>query len=368
MVINNQMKYMQNKSLGFDKEQMITIPRANVLNTPGDPQANPPIQPVNRIESFKEQLLNIPGVVTAASSSVVPGGGYFGIQFTPQGATEPFTANAMIVDDDYINSIGFEIVEGRGFSENFHDSLSLIINERAVKSMGLNNPIGTRLNNTAGNPPVVSTFTVVGVVKDFHYQSLRTEITPFILMSSEQFNGGGGIISVRISNENISQTINSIEAKWKEFTPEEPFKFQFLDQTLNDQYQAEQNSSNVFTVFAGLAIIIACVGLFGLSAYTAGLRTKEIGVRKVMGASVFGVVLMLSKDFTKLILIAFLLAIPVAYYGMDQWLQGFYFRTEIGVFTFLIAGLSTLLISWFTVGYQSIKAAVVNPVQSLRNE
>ncbi len=368
MVINNQMKYMQNKSLGFDKEQMITIPRANVLNTPGDPQANPPIQPVNRIESFKEQLLNISGVVTTASSSVVPGGGYFGIQFTPQGATEPFTANAMIVDDDYINSIGFEIVEGRGFSENFHDSLSLIINERAVKSMGLTNPIGTRLNNTAGNPPVVSTFTVVGVVKDFHYQSLRTEITPFILMSSEQFNGGGGIISVRISNENISQTINSIEAKWKEFAPEEPFKFQFLDQTLNDQYQAEQNSSNVFTVFAGLAIIIACVGLFGLSAYTAGLRTKEIGVRKVMGASVFGVVLMLSKDFTKLILIAFLLAIPVAYYGMDQWLQGFYFRTEIGVFTFLIAGLSTLLISWFTVGYQSIKAAVVNPVQSLRSE
>jgi len=275
----------------------------------------------------------------------------------------------MTVDDDYINSIGFEIVEGRGFSKDFHDSLSLIINERAVKSMGLTDPIGTRLNNTAGNPPIVRTFTVVGVVKDFHYQSLRTEITPFILISNERFNGfGGGIISVRISNENINQTISSIEAKWKEFVPEEPFKFNFLDQTLNDQYQAEQNSSKVFTVFAGLAIIIACVGLFGLSAYTAGLRTKEIGVRKVMGASVFGVVFMLSKDFTKLILIAFVLAIPVAYYGMDQWLQGFYFRTGIDVFTFMIAGLSTLLISWLTVSYQSIKAAIVNPVQSLRSE
>ncbi len=369
MLINKQMKYMQNKSLGFDKEQMITIPRANVLNTPGNPQANPPIQAVNRIEPFKEQLLNIPGVVTTASSNVVPGAGYFGIQFTPQGANEPFTANAMIADDDYINSIGFEIVEGRGFSDEFHDSLSMIINERAVKSMGLTNPIGTRLNNTAGNPPIVRTFTVVGVVKDFHYQSLRTEITPFILLSDERFNGlGGGIISVRISSENVNQTISSIEAKWKEFVPEEPFKFNFLDQTLNDQYQAEQNSSKVFTVFAGLAILIACVGLFGLSAYTAGLRTKEIGVRKVMGASVFGVVFMLSKDFTKLILIAFVLAIPVAYYGMDQWLQGFYFRTGIDVFTFVIAGLSTLLISWLTVSYQSIRAAIVNPVNSLRSE
>ena len=245
----------------------------------------------------------------------------------------------------------------------------MIINERAVKSMGLTNPIGMRLNNTAGNPPIVRTFTVVGVVKDFHYQSLRTEITPFILLSSERFNGfGGGIISVRISGENVTQTISSIEAKWKEFVPEEPFKFNFLDQTLNDQYQAEQNSSKVFTVFAGLAILIACVGLFGLSAYTAGLRTKEIGVRKVMGASVFGVVFMLSKDFTKLILIAFVLAIPVAYYGMDQWLQGFYFRTGIDVFTFVIAGLSTLLISWLTVSYQSIRAAIVNPVNSLRSE
>ena len=369
MLINKQMRYMQNKSLGFDKEQMITIPRANVLNTPGDPQANPPIQAVNRIESFKQQLLNIPGVVTTASSNVVPGAGYFGIQFTPEGANEPFTANAMIVDDDFISSIGFEIVEGRGFSEDFHDSLSLIINERAVKSMALSDPIGARLNNTDNNnPPVVRTFTIVGVVKDFHYQSLRTEITPFILISNERFNGGGGLISVRISGENINQTISSIEAKWKEFAPEEPFKFNFLDQTLNDQYQAEQNSSKVFTVFAGLAIIIACVGLFGLSAYAAGLRTKEIGVRKVMGASVFGVVLMLSKDFTKLILIAFILAIPLAYYGMDQWLQGFYYRTGIDVSIFLIAGFSSLLISWLTVSYQSIKAAIVNPVQSLRSE
>ncbi len=368
LVISKQMRFMQNKPLGFDKEQMITIPRAFVLITPGNPQANPPVQGVNRIESFKEQLLNIAGVVNTASSNVVPGAGQFGIQFTPEGANEPFTANGMIADDDYIKSIGFEILEGRGFSEDFDDSLSIIINERAVKSMGLAEPVGTRLNNTSGNPQVIRTYTIIGVVKDFHYQSLRNEITPFILMSNEGFGGGGGVISVRISSENINQTISNIEAKWKEFVPEQPFKFHFLDQSLDDQYQAEKNSISVFIVFAGLAIIIACVGLFGLSAYTAGLRTKEIGIRKVMGASVLEVVFMLSKDFTKLILIAFVLAIPVAYYGMDQWLQGFYYRTGIDVFTFIIAGLSALLISWLTVSYQSIKASIANPVKSLQSE
>ncbi len=360
LVVQDQMQYMLNKSLGFDKEELITISRAFTLNANN----------ANQSETFINEIEQIPGVIGAASSNSIPGNFFFGIQFTIEGSTEPLTAKGFNVDDDFSELMGFELVEGRTFSRDFDDSLSIILNKKAVETLGVEDPIGMRLTTTgaAGAPTAAVVYTVVGVVEDFHFESLHDEITPLIIISTESQTAGIAFVSVRIEMEQSSQVLADIESKWKEFVPQEPFKFQFLDQYLDDQYQAEKNSSQIFATFTGLAIIIACVGLFGLAAYTAGLRTKEIGVRKVMGASVASVVVMLSKDFTKLILIAFVLAVPVAWYAMDQWLSGFYYRVDVGVVTFIIAGGIALLISWLTVSYQSIKAAVVNPVKSLRSE
>ncbi|MBA4056327.1 MAG: hypothetical protein C0490_16550, partial [Marivirga sp.] len=188
------------------------------------------------------------------------------------------------------------------------------------------------------------------------------------IQSVESFGGGAAYAIARIKGGDMIKTVNSIEAKWKEIAPDQPFKFVFLDESLNAQYESEKQAGKVFAIFSGLAIIIACVGLFGLAAYTANLRTKEIGVRKVLGASIGSVVLLLSKDFTKLILIAFVLSVPFSWYLMDRWLEGFAYRINIGIGVFLLAGSTALVISWITVSYQSIKAAIVNPVKSLKSE
>ena len=197
--------------------------------------------------------------------------------------------------------------------------------------------------------------------------SLRDEISPFVLMSSEGAIQGTPYISIRV-NSNMSNTVRQVEQIWNEMVPAEPFRYGFLDSKLNEQYKPEKTSGNVFTVFAALAIVIACVGLFGLAAYIAGLRTKEIGVRKVMGASVGSVILLLSAQFTKLIIIAIVLAVPVSWYFMNEWLSGFAYQITISPIVFVLAGLTALAIALLTVSYQSIKAAIVNPIKSLRDE
>jgi putative ABC transport system permease protein len=190
-----------------------------------------------------------------------------------------------------------------------------------------------------------------------------------VLYSNEAFGRtNNGFVAVRLKSDSFNQALSKIESKWKEFVPEQPFKYEFLDDNLNQGYAEEQRSGKIFSVFSGLAIIIACVGLFGLSAYTASLRTKEIGIRKVMGASITGVLILLSKDFTKLVLIAFVLATPLAWWMMSEWLGSFAYRIEVGVGSFVLAGAIALLIAWLTVSYQSIKAAIVNPVKSLRSQ
>jgi putative ABC transport system permease protein len=191
-----------------------------------------------------------------------------------------------------------------------------------------------------------------------------------VIFNFEVFNRNpnSNFIAVRIKEGRHQEAIGQLEALWKELVPSRPFKYEFLEENLNQGYAQERQSGQVFRVFSGLAIVIACVGLFGLSAFTAGQRTKEIGIRKVLGASVPGVVLLLSKDFTKLVLIALVLAIPLAWYLMDSWLSGFAYRISLGVESFLIAGMVSLAIAWLTVSYQSVKAAIVNPVNSLRRE
>jgi putative ABC transport system permease protein len=236
--------------------------------------------------------------------------------------------------------------------------------------MEIKDPIGKKLSQVQrrrdGN--VTVQYTIVGVVKDFNFQSLRDVITPLTIQSNESFGGGANYGYVKIKEGNPHELISKIESKWKAMVPDQPFKFLFLDQNLNAQYENEKRAGQIFGVFSGLAIIIACVGLFGLSAYTASLRTKEIGVRKVLGASVSSVMLLLSKDFAKLIVIAFLIAVPLSWYLMDKWLQEFAYRIQLGAGVFLLAGTTALVIALITVSYQSIKAAIVNPIKSLRSE
>jgi putative ABC transport system permease protein len=215
-------------------------------------------------------------------------------------------------------------------------------------------------------------YTVIGIVKDFHFQSLRDKITPLVIYNKENFGRQWGIasryIAIKLKSNQVKEAIVKIENVWKEFAPTQPFRYEFLDDNLNRGYGEEQRSGKMFAVFSGLAIIIACVGLFGLSAYTASLRTKEIGIRKVLGSSINGVVILLSKNFTRLVIIAFVLSAPLAWWMMSTWLNGFAYRVDLGISAFATAGILALSIAWLTVSYQSIKAAIANPVKSLKSE
>jgi putative ABC transport system permease protein len=364
IVIGRQMKFMQDKDLGFDKEQVLMIKRAFALN--------------KKTETFIEELKRMNEVHDAASTSSMVGNrtDFFGQFFQAEGSSEILTVKSMVSDDEFTNLIGFQLKEGRTFAKETDDSLHILLNESAIKTMGLTDPVGKKLwqmdnNNNNNNGNVLNKeVTIIGVVKDFHFQSLRDEITPLVIFNSEQFGrqGGSNYVAVRLKAGQLQQAIGKIENKWKEFVPDQPFKFQFLDDNLNQGYADEQRSGKLFAVFSGLAIIIACVGLFGLSAYTASLRTKEIGIRKVLGSSVGEVVVLLSKDFTRLVAVAFALAVPLSWWMMEGWLKGFAYRVDVGFGSFAVAGVLALGIALVTVSYQSIKAAVINPAKSLKSE
>lgn len=277
----------------------------------------------------------------------------------------------MALSDRLPEVLGLELVEGNWFSEQTNDSLSVILNESASKVMGLDNPVGKRLTNVqqTADGNVTVTYKIIGIAKDFNFQSLRDQITPLVIQSNENFGGGLGYVLARVKKGETQAAIDMAEAKWRELVPEQPFKFTFLDQDINAKYEADQRTGRLFAVFSGLAIFVACIGLFALSAYTASLRTKEIGIRKVLGASVSKILILLSKDFTKMVLISFVLAIPVAWMVMENWwLQNFAYRIKIDLWTFVISGLAALAVAWVTVSFQSIKAALKNPVQSLRSQ
>jgi putative ABC transport system permease protein len=358
LVISRQMEFMQNKSLGFDKEQVLLIERAFALQ--------------NNNQAFLEEVRLFPGVVSAAGSFAMLGrqGDFFGAQFQAEGSSEILTTKSTAIDDEFAETIGFEMAEGKNYSKETNDSLSIILNETAVKTLGLTDPIGRKLNQVQRrqDTTVIVPYTVIGVIKDFNFQSLRDPITPLTIQSNESFGGGFGIIYVRVKANEMKKVIQQVEAKWKQLVPDQPIKYSFLDQNLSTNYESEQRAGNLFGIFSALAIVIACVGLFGLAAYTASLRTKEIGIRKVLGASVTAVVFLLSKDFTRLILVAFLLAVPISWYVMNNWLSGFAYRVSLDAGVFLLAGFLSVAIAWITVSYQSIKAAIANPVNSLRSE
>lgn len=362
LVIYNQMNYLQNKNLGYDKDHILIIDRAAAL---GD-----------QWQAFDKEIGNLPEVKKIGHTSATPGSPsafFFGIQFQPKGSSEVLTTKGMIVDDNLIDVLKLNIVAGRAFSPDINDSLSVILNESAARTLGIEQPVGAQIisktNNPFGQGVGEIAYTIVGIVEDFNFQSLRDEISPLVMLNPGFENPiGFGTVAVKIGPEHIMETIAAVKEKWDLITENEPFRFSFLDDDLLANYQAEKNSGQLLTIFTGLAILIACIGLFGLAAFMGQQRTKEIGIRKTLGATTLEVVLLLSKDFTRLVGIAIVIAIPVSWYFISQWLQNFAYSVDISIWVFVIAGSAALGVALVTVSYQAFKSAIVNPVKSLKSE
>lgn len=360
IVVNTQMNYMLGNKLGFKKDHVIVVERADLVE--------------DQFAAFKNELLGISGVESASGTSTMPGNqNFFGATWREVGSKSPMTGRGMIVDEDYHKTLGLELKEGRFFSKDFStDTLAVVLNEKAVKELGLKTAIGSRLTSTTGlfNGPndAVYTYTVVGIVKDFHYHTLHEPISPLVIANSKKFGGGSGLLALRVTGDNFKTSLASIGNVWEKFVKEKPFNYYFLDRSLADQYKAEQTTQTIFTIFSGLAIFIACIGLLGLAAYSTQQRTREISIRKVLGASESSIIAMLSKDFIRLVLISSAIAFPIAWWGMNKWLEDFAYRVNVGWWIFIVAGVAALLIALFTVSTQALKAAFTNPVKNLRAE
>ncbi|MDJ1493944.1 ABC transporter permease [Cytophagaceae bacterium DM2B3-1] len=356
VVIYQQLTFIQNKQLGFNKEQVLIINDASALG--------------NSTESFKNEVLRLEEVKNGTITGYLPVPSWRSDNlYFPEGEIRQDKAvsiQSWNVDYDYIQTMGMQIIKGRDFDKQLQtDSSGIIINETAAKLFGYSNPIGRRISAlTDFKTQQTRAYTIVGVVKNFNFESLRQNIGAVCFT----LGNAPGNVSFRLNTANISATISKIEAKWKTIAPGQPFNYQFMDEAFTNVYQSEQKVGKLFITFALLAIFIACLGLFGLSAYSAEQRTKEIGIRKVLGASISNIVALLSKDFLKLILIANGIAFPLAYWAMSTWLQDFAFKVNIQWWVFLIAGIAALLIALLTVSFQAIKAALINPVKSLRSE
>jgi len=350
-----QMKYIQNKNLGYDKEQLLTIPNSYLLG--------------QNEEVYKQEMLNDPRIVNATVSSYKPAGpssGSNALAYPLGHDNEIMRTQEYHVDENYIPTFEMKMVNGRNFSKAFTtDSTAMIINETAAKAFGWNDltavgKIIVRENSGRGtNVP----FHVIGVVKDFNFQSLHEPITPLLMTLAPDF----GLI-FKVKTADIKGLLATMKTKWAQFNTEEPFTFTFMDDLYNKTYAAEQNTGTILNIFALLTILVACLGLFGLATYTAEQRTKEIGIRKVLGASVTSVTKMLSKDFIKLVFIACLIAFPLSWWAMNKWLQSFAYRINVSWWIFLVAGVTAILIALITVSFQAVKAAMANPVDSLKNE
>ncbi len=359
--VYKQWMFTQNKPLGFEKESLLTIEGTGGFE-------------IQEEETFKKELAKLTGVEAVSGCSTQPGSQYFGLSFRAQGAQEVTTGSGIMVDEGYVECMKMDMVAGRSFSEAFMDTASLVINETAVNELGLDDPVGKILTSSDDflNPEegIRAAYTVVGVVKDFHFQSLHHPITPlFLIHNQKNFNAGvDPLITVRFSTDDYRQTLSEIGVLWSRFRPEVPLRYAFLDQDWANLYDKEITTRRISGLFTLIAIFIACLGLLALAAFTAEKRTKEIGIRKVLGASVPNLVTMLSLDFLKLVLIGILIAIPLSYYAIDRWLEQFAYRINISWSIFFLAALIAIAIAFLTVSFQSMKAALLNPMKSLRNE
>jgi len=357
LIVLKQLRFFRNTDMGFNKENVLIITSTNRL---GESE-----------ESFRDVITQIQGIVSASTTTSIPSGGAFGDSYKAQpdenvADVKDIGLNSFMVDESFIPTLGIKVVQGRNFSKAFSDSASIILNQEAVRQIGWKDPIGKWVEYPGGNNV---RFKVIGVVKNFNIESLQSAIMPFALfnLSSKTYDFGHNVIA-KVRSQDLPKVINQVESKWKSFASAEPFDYNFLDAAFDSQYRSEQRLGSIFSIFAVLSIFIACLGLFGLSAFMAERRTKEIGVRKVLGASVSNVVVLLSKDFLRLTLIAIVIAFPVAWYFMSKWLEDFAYRINITWTIFLIAGCGTLIITLVTISFQAIGAAVANPVKSLRTE
>jgi len=358
IVIYRQLHYIQTKNIGFNKSQVLIINGAYALK--------------DNLTPFKNEVLQMPGVTSGTISSFLPvtSSSRNDNTFSSSPIMDSkngFDIQTWAVDYDYIKTLGMEVIKGRNFSKDFGtDSTAVIINESIANQLGYANPIGQKIYGTyySMNSHDRIGYTIIGVVKNFNFESLKQNVGMLGLF----LKPSSGLISFKINAGNITDVLKQVENKWKSFAPGMPYSFRFLDDSFNDMYSNEQRIGKIILIFSTLAILIACLGLFGLSIFIAEQRTKEIGIRKVLGSSVGSIVQLLSKDFVRLVIIAFVIAVPVAWYFMNKWLQDFANRVDISWWIFLLAGVLALVIALATVSFQAIKAAMMNPTKSLRSE
>jgi putative ABC transport system permease protein len=359
LIIQNQLNFMRNQNLGFNKEQVVVIP----LYDPSARQA---------YELIKTELMQNPSIISATASSSVPGKSFNTIAYRPEGIPddEHLSMITFFVDYDFFKTLDIKLASGRIFSKEFStdEDAAFILNESAVRQIGWSSPLQKEViwpRDLRRKDDIVKKGQVIGVVKDFNVTSLHQSIEPVIIQIRP---GSFRSISVRISPENIRKTLAFIKEKWNKFSPAFPFEYSFLDDDFEKLYKADEKVGKIIGIFSSLAIFVACLGLFGLASFSTEQRTKEIGIRKVLGASVSGIVLLLSREFAKWILAANLIAWPVAYIAMNKWLQNFAYKTRLGIEFFFLSSLLAFAIAFIAVSYQSIKAAVADPIDSIRYE
>lgn len=346
LIINRQLNYIQNRELGYDRSFVFSVPMRGMQD---------------HYESVKGELLNHAGIIgiTTGDASIISIGNTTGdTDWDGKEKDRSFMIHPMGIDQDFIKFFKLKLDAGASFTGVKPDSAHFILNETAVNDAGIKNPIGKRfqLHNVNG--------TIVGVLKDFHFASLKQKIEPFIFY----YRPSTWQLLVKTTGKDAPKALKTVENTWKRYNPNFPFTYTFLDQTFESLYKSDQRTGTLFNVFACIAIMISCLGLFGLATYTAQVKVKEIGIRKVLGASVANITAMLSRDFLALIILAIVIATPVAWYAMNKWLQDFVYRATIQWWIFALAGTAAVLIALFTISFQSIKAALANPVKSLRSE
>ena len=348
-IIDRQMDFILNKKLGFDKDQVIMLHGANTL--------------AGQQQSFKDELLQISGVSAVTISNYYPVEGTTRDQnmFWRDGKSQEekgIGAQRWIVDEDYLPAMGMKLVEGRNFNRALaSDSQAVIINQAMARALGLNKPLGDRIMNW-------ESYMVIGVVEDFHWENMKGQIRPLCFT----LGSGGDIVSIKVASANMAALLVSVQALWKRFMPHQPIRYTFLDENYKRMYEDVQRMGRVFATFAVLAIIVACLGLFALSAFMVEQRNKEIGIRLALGASLNSIFRLLTGNFIKLVMVSFIVAVPLSAYLMSTWLQDYEYRTEITWDVFVMAGFLTVFIALLTVSYQSIRAALINPAETLRSE
>ncbi len=356
LVIYNQLKFIQNKDLGYSRSHILVIKNLQALG--------------KQAQTLKSEIKQIPGVVNATLTGFTPTNGYRNSNSFFQSSTldvkNAINTQKWGVDEDYIKTLNIKILNGRDFSSQMlTDSAAIIVNEAAIKQMAMTDPL-TKTLYEPQDPSAkrLKAYHIIGVIKDFNFNSLRENVSPIMLTMGQD----RGALSIRLKSDDVTSLISQIENKWKSIAPNLQFNYSFMDEDFDATYRSEQRIAKIFVAFTSLAIIIACLGLFGLAAYAAEQRTKEIGVRKVLGAGLSSIVGMLSKDFIKLVVIAIVIAAPLAWLTMRQWLQGFAYRQNVQWWVIVAAGAGAILIAFITISFQSIKAALINPVKSLRSE